>query len=148
VAELVKARSGEMQDEMAKARSNEIDRQIEEGAKNLMKRCDVLLVGSWSFIWWNIISWTVFVFALLGLNEPEMFSIVKQMKIIYQDGYSHEERLDFRLFIWKYLLDTSRRIVQDLRDLGLEPATHANKVRFIFSAPHIVIFYRLTVNAF
>lgn len=59
-----------------------------------------------------------------------MFSIVKQVKLIYQDGYSREELLDFRLSIWRYLLDTSRRVVQDLRDLGLEPATHANKVRF------------------
>ncbi len=47
------------------------------------------------------------------------------------DGYSFEEVLDFRLSIWGYLLETSRRIVQDLRDLGLEPATRANKVRFL-----------------
>ena len=79
-------------------------------------------------------SWTVFIFELLGLNEPEMFTLVKQMKIIYQGGYSREELLDLRLSIWRYLLDTSRRIVQDLRDLGLEPATHANKVRFFLPA--------------
>lgn len=58
-----------------------------------------------------------------------MFTLVKQMKIMHQGGYSREELLDLRLPIWRYLLDTSRRIVQDLRDLDLEPATHANKMR-------------------
>ncbi|KAN0135857.1 Guanine nucleotide binding protein (G-protein), alpha subunit [Lactarius tabidus] len=92
--------------ELAKARSDEIDRQIKEEARTFRGWCDLLLVG---------------------LNEPEMFSIVKQVMIICQDGYSREELLDFRLSIWRYLLDTSRRVVQDLRDLGLEPVTHANK---------------------
>ncbi len=88
----------------------------------------------------HIISWTDFLL-VLGLNDPEMFAIVRQMKIIYHNGYSREEQLDFRLSIWRYLLETSRRIVQDLRNLGLEPAVHANKVRFsypTFSASHVV----------
>ena len=45
-----------------------------------------------------------------------------------QDGYSREELLDFRLSIWKYLLETSHRIVQDLQNSGLKPANCANKV--------------------
>jgi len=115
----------------AKARSDEIDRQIKEESKVIGRRCDVLLMGSGSFFYLvlYIISWTDFIFAL-GLNDPEMFAIVRHMKIIYHDGYSHEELLDFRLSIWSYLLETSRRILQDLRKLGLEPATYANKVRF------------------
>ena len=54
--------------------------------------------------------------------------IARQMKM-FQHGYSREELLDFRLSIWRYLLETSRRIVQGLRNLHLEPATYANKVR-------------------
>lgn len=53
------------------------------------------------------------------------------MQILYNNGYSHKELLDFRLSIWGYLLETSRRIVQDLGNLGLEPTTQANKVRFL-----------------
>ncbi len=59
-----------------------------------------------------------------------MFAIIRQMKIIHQNGYTCEELLDIRLSIWRYLLEISRRIVQDLRNLGLEPGTRANKVRF------------------
>jgi hypothetical protein len=51
------------------------------------------------------------------------------MQILYTNGYSHKQLLDFRLSIWGYLLETSRRIAQDLRDLHLEPATQTNKVR-------------------
>lgn len=36
---------------LAKARSNEIDLQIEEEARTYKRLCDVLLVGSWPFIW-------------------------------------------------------------------------------------------------
>jgi hypothetical protein len=50
-----------------------------------------------------------------------------------QDGYSREELLDFRLSISRYLLETSRRIVQDLQNLGLEPANCANKVCLSYS---------------
>ncbi|KAH8985759.1 guanine nucleotide binding protein, alpha subunit [Lactarius hatsudake] len=90
----------------AKARSDEIDRQIAEDAKFLRRTRNVLL---------------------MGLNDLDTSAIVRQMKIIYQSGYSHEELLDFRPSIWRYLLETSRRIVQDLRNSGLEPTTHANK---------------------
>ncbi|KAI9431935.1 G-protein alpha subunit [Lactarius indigo] len=92
----------------AKTRSDEIDRQIENESIAFKRTYDVLLMGSYSF-------------------DLETSAIGRQMKIIYQDGYSREELLNFRPSIWRYLLETSRRIVQDLRDLGLEPATHANK---------------------
>ncbi|KAH8979820.1 hypothetical protein EDB86DRAFT_3248227 [Lactarius hatsudake] len=87
----------------AKARSDEIDLQIEEDSKRYKRTCAVLL---------------------MGLNDPDMSAIVKQMKI--QHGYSRDELLDFRLSIWSYLIETSRRIAQDLRNSGLEHTTHAN----------------------
>ncbi|KAH9061752.1 G-protein alpha subunit [Lactarius deliciosus] len=90
----------------AKARSEEIDRQIAEDAKFFKRTRNVLL---------------------MGLNDLDTSAIVRQIKLIYQSGYSHEELLDFRPSIWRRLLETSRRIAQDLRSSGLEPTTHANK---------------------
>jgi guanine nucleotide-binding protein G(i) subunit alpha len=89
----------------SKARSDEIDRQIKEEAKTF-KICDVLL---------------------MGINDATTLALFRQMKILYNDGYSHKELLNFRLSVWRYFLETSRRIVQDLRNEGLEPANHANK---------------------
>lgn len=133
----------------AKARSDDIDRQIKEEDKTF-KKCDVLLMGSWPFTVSGI-TWTDFVLA--GVNGPTTLALFRQMKILYNDGYSHKELVDFRLSIWRYLLETSRRIVQDLRNVGLEPANHANKVRlflFRFFARHVLIplLYRLTASAF
>jgi len=89
----------------AKARSDKIDSQIEEEAKTFKRTYDILL---------------------MGINHPETCALVRQLKICEQ-GYSREELIDFRLSIWRYLLETSRRIVQDLQNLGLEPANYANK---------------------
>ena len=112
----------------AKARSDEIDRQIREEVKTF-RTCDVFLMGSWPFTMSGM-TWTEFVLA--GINGPTMLALFRQMKILYDDGYSHEELLGLRLSIWRYFLETSRRIVQDLRNEGLEPANHANKVRCFF----------------
>ncbi|KAH9051789.1 guanine nucleotide binding protein, alpha subunit [Lactarius vividus] len=62
-----------------------------------------------------------------GLNDSDTSAIVRQMKIAHQSGYSREELLGFRPSIWSYLLETSRRVVQDLRNSSLQPTTHANK---------------------
>ena len=65
--------------------------------------------------------------------------MARQLKML-QHGFSCEELFHFRLSIWAYLLETSRRIVQDLRNSGLEPATHANKVcSFLLRFLHVVI---------
>ncbi|KAI9431920.1 hypothetical protein H4582DRAFT_2001367 [Lactarius indigo] len=95
----------------AKARSDKIDRQIEEDAKFFKRTRNVLL---------------------MGLNDPDTSAIVRQMKIVHQNGYSREELLEFRPSIWSYLLEISRRIVQDLQNSGLELTTYTNKVRISY----------------
>ncbi|KAI9431923.1 G-protein alpha subunit [Lactarius indigo] len=90
---------------LAKAHSDEIDCQIEEDSRVFKRTCKILL---------------------MGLNDSDMSAIVRQMKVVHQIGYSREELLDFRLSIWSYLLETSRRIVQDLRNSGLKPTAHTN----------------------
>ena len=77
-------------------------------------------------------------FVFTGLNASRTTPLFRQMQILYTNGYSDKQLLDFRLSIWGYLLDTSRRIAQDLRDSHLEPANLANKVRSLTPvfAPH------------
>ena len=52
---------------------------------------------------------------------PETYGLIRQTKITHQGGYSREELLDFRWSIWRYLLETARRIVEGLRISGQEP---------------------------
>ena len=64
-----------------------------------------------------------------GSGESGKSTIVKQMKIIHQNGYSRDELIAFRPLIWKNLLESARDVVQALRKFNLEPITPANKVR-------------------
>jgi len=84
-----------------------IDRQLEEDARRLKKECKILLLGS---------------------GESGKTTIVKQMKIIHQSGYSHDERLVFRSTIYKNLLDGSKAICEALEKLEIEPEHEATLV--------------------
>jgi guanine nucleotide-binding protein subunit alpha len=84
----------------------------------------------------------------LGSGESGKSTIVKQMKIIHQNGYSHDELIAFRPLIWKNLLESARDIVQALRKFNLEPITPANKVgrsiNLLFCIAHL-LFHRQIV---
>jgi guanine nucleotide-binding protein subunit alpha len=71
------SQTGSKQD---KERSYAIDKQIDEDAKKLRRECKILLLGS---------------------GESGKSTIVKQMKLIYQNGYSRDEMMLFRLTIHK-----------------------------------------------
>ena len=87
----------------------------------------------------------------LGSGESGKSTIVKQMKIIHQNGYSHDELIAFRPLIWKNLLECARDIVQALRKFNLEPITPANKVgrsvNLLFCIPYLLysVFHRQIV---
>ena len=57
------------------------------------------------------------------------------MQILYTNGYSDKQLLDFYLPIWGYLLETCRHIAQDLRDSHLEPANQAWGCRLPLDEP-------------
>ena len=65
-----------------------------------------------------------------GYNERDISTIMKQMKIVHQGGFTPEERMTFRPAIWNDLLQTSRSVVQVLQTShAAETATPANEVR-------------------
>ena|SRR6266404_643498 len=74
-----------------------------------------------------------------GSSESGKSTIVKQMKIIHQNGYSPEELLSFRPLIWKNLLESACDVCYALLDFKLEPVAPTNKVRRLFS----IHFFRL-----
>ncbi|KAH8985522.1 G-protein alpha subunit [Lactarius akahatsu] len=89
-----------------RARSDMIDRQIEEDSKKYKRECKILLLGS---------------------GESGKSTIVKQMKIIHQNGYTPEELLAFRPLIWKNLHESAHGVVKALTKFNLEPITPANR---------------------
>jgi len=65
----------------------------------------------------------------LGSGESGKSTIVKQMKIIHQNGYSVEELAMYRLTIYKNLVDCAKALVMALRQFDIEPDTTTNRVR-------------------
>ena len=94
------------QDREAQLRSQEIDKQIEEDSRKLKKECKILLLGS---------------------GESGKSTIVKQMKIIHQNGYTREELASYRLTVYRNLLESAQAIVLAMRKLAIDPVLPANR---------------------
>ncbi|CCX05290.1 guanine nucleotide binding protein, alpha subunit [Pyronema domesticum] len=83
-----------------------IDKKIEDDAKRTRRECKILLLGS---------------------GESGKSTIVKQMKIIHQNGYSMDELAMYRLTIYKNLVDCAKALVHALRQFNIEPEGATNK---------------------
>ena len=103
--------SSAQQDKEEKDHSDEIDRQIEEDSKKFRKECKILLLGS---------------------GEGGKSTIVKQMKIIHQNGYTPEELSKFKHAIYSNLVDSARDVVKAMTKIGLNPLEAANRVSTLY----------------
>ncbi|RLV94104.1 Guanine nucleotide-binding protein alpha-2 subunit [Spathaspora sp. JA1] len=57
---------------------------------------------------------------LLGSGESGKSTIVKQMKILHQDGYTQEELYEYRAFVYKNILDCIKNVINAIIDLDPE----------------------------
>lgn len=94
-------------DRAGRQRSDEIDKMIEEDSKRFKKECKILLLGS---------------------GESGKSTIVKQMKIIHQNGFTKDELESYRPIIYKNVLDSAQAIVLAMRKIGVEPERYSNRV--------------------
>lgn len=62
-----------------------------------------------------------------GSGESGKSTIVKQMKIIHQNGYTPDELLVYRLTVIKNLVDSAQTVVLALRKFKLEPERIENR---------------------
>lgn len=93
-------------DRSGKERSDAIDRQIEEDSKRFKRECKILLLGS---------------------GESGKSTIVKQMKIIHQDGFSDTELAEFRPVVYKNVLDSAQHIIIYMKKIGIECQEYSNR---------------------
>ncbi|KAF9218739.1 guanine nucleotide binding protein, alpha subunit [Gyrodon lividus] len=95
------------QDKADKARSDAIDRLIEEESRKFRKECKILLLGS---------------------GESGKSTIVKQMKIIHQHGFTDDELMTFRPTIYRNTLDSAQAIVLAMRKINVDCVDPINRV--------------------
>lgn len=56
---------------------------------------------------------------LLGAGETGKSTIVKQMKILHQNGYTQEERLKFKPIVYNNIIESLATILQAMSDLNI-----------------------------
>ncbi|KAI9816190.1 MAG: Guanine nucleotide-binding protein alpha-2 subunit [Pycnora praestabilis] len=88
-----------------KKRSQMIDRRLEEDSRRLRRECKILLLGS---------------------GESGKSTIVKQMKIIHQNGYTVDELALYRLTIYKNLIDCAKALISAMRQFDITPQNTQN----------------------
>lgn len=64
----------------------------------------------------------------LGSGESGKSTIVKQMKIIHQEGFSPAELAIYRPIVYKNVLDSAQAVVVYMRKVGLECANYSNRI--------------------
>ncbi|KAF4635058.1 hypothetical protein G7Y89_g3051 [Cudoniella acicularis] len=89
-----------------KKRSQMIDKSLEEDSRKLRRECKILLLGS---------------------GESGKSTIVKQMKIIHQSGYTKEELSMYRMTIYKNLVDCAKALIGAMRQFNIEPDVPINR---------------------
>jgi guanine nucleotide-binding protein subunit alpha len=71
-----------------------------------------------------VLSWTN---GNIGSGESGKSTIVKQMKIIHQNGYTVDELALYRLTVYKNLVDCAKALVGAMRQFGIELGDARNK---------------------
>jgi len=61
-----------------------------------------------------------------GSGESGKSTIVKQMKIIHQNGYTVDELALYRLTIYKNLIDCAKALIAAMRQFNIEPTDPVN----------------------
>ena len=70
-----------------------------------------------------------------GSRESGKSTIVKQMKIIHQGGFSDSELADYRPVVYENVLDSAQQVLIYMKKIGLECVEYSNRVRSSLSYP-------------
>lgn len=76
----------------------------------------------------------------LGAGESGKSTILKQMRIIYAEGFHLEERKEVRQVIFSNMIVAFKIIAEEMRELGVQ---YENKESPVFSLPNLSILRRL-----
>ena len=81
-----------------------------------------------------------------GSGESGKSTIVKQMKIIHQSGYTPEELAMYRMTIYKNLVDCAKALIGAMRQFEIEPQVPINRDYCDFLVDYQVVTEPPTLN--
>src|SRR5258707_5177597 len=95
------------EDREGKERSARIDKLLEEDSRRLKTECKILLLGS---------------------GESGKSTVVKQMKIIHQNGFTRDELMIYRPVVNKNVVESAQDVANAIIKFSLQPEIGANRV--------------------
>jgi guanine nucleotide-binding protein subunit alpha len=108
--------SSQGEDYEQKKRSQEIDQQIKREAEKSGREVKLLLLGMIT----SGIAFKRVANIGVGSGESGKSTIVKQMKIIHQGGYTKDELALYRLTIYKNLIDCAKALIGAMQQFNVE----------------------------
>ena len=117
-----------IQDRKALQRSANIDRIIKEDSKRFGRQPKVFLLGK-ELSSPLLSAGLTEVAVTTGSSGSGKSTVIKQMKIVYQDGFSVEERIAYRTTIYRNLLESAQALVSAMHNVSIEPTDAQNRVR-------------------
>jgi len=108
----------------AARRSARIDSEIKGDAKELKKTRKILLLGTYA----PSLRYPTPDLGDLGLSESGKSTIVKQIRITHQGGFSQDARMTYRETIYSNLLESAQAVAAALQQHGVTPAGPSNAV--------------------
>ncbi|PBK86639.1 guanine nucleotide binding protein, alpha subunit [Armillaria gallica] len=99
--------SASQSDKEKKARSDLIDKQLEDDRRKFKQECKVLL---------------------LGTEESGKSTIVRQMKVLHQGGFTPQELDSYRGTVYRNVLESAQATVQAMRKIGVDCENYSNRV--------------------
>ena len=112
--------SREKGDDVGAARSRELDKVIRADEKRLAKEVKLLLLGTnWSPR--GIKGRTADFFGgRTGAGESGKSTVLKQMKLIYAQGFSKNEKMEWKPVVFTNVIQSFRLIFDAMNDLGIK----------------------------
>jgi len=108
----------------AARRSARIDSEIKGDAKELKKTRKILLLGTYA----PSLSYPTPDLGDLGLSESGKSTIVKQIRITHQGGFSQDARMKYREAVYSNLLESAQAMATALQQFRVTPADPSNVV--------------------
>lgn len=117
-----------VEDQDGKLRNDEIENQLKRDRANMRNEIKMLLLGKFHLAWQlpaqpknapskhSIHSTTWW---QLGAGESGKSTILKQMKLIHDGGYSQDERESFREIIYSNTTQSMRVILEAMESMGI-----------------------------
>jgi len=105
-------------------KSREIDALIHRDEKVMQRQVKLLLLGerfSFSLAVRRVRSSKLIAITSIGAGESGKSTILKQMRLIYtKDGFSKNEKEEWRVIIFNNILEGLRKIIEAMQDFSID----------------------------